>query len=423
MRHLRYIDAELHMEGVALGGLAERFQTPLYVYSESQLEENFRRIDAAFGDYPHSICYAVKANSNLHLLRLLAGLGAGADVVSGGELWLAWQAGISAEQIVFAGVGKRDEEIEAAVRSGVRGLHVESEMELQATAEIAARIGKTARVALRINPNIDIHGHPYISTGRRHDKFGIELEELPRLFQYCREQKSLRLVGLHCHVGSQIADVQAYAAVAQKLAELAKQAQEAGHRLEYLDVGGGLGIDYESGGPAAAQKETDPGEFALDPQQVAEAVLQFLRPTGLPLIFEPGRAIAASAGILLTRVLYRKASGGKQFLIVDAGMNDLIRPSLYGAYHAIVPVTRRQAGEETVDIVGPICESGDFFARDRQLQRVDRGDLLAVCTAGAYGFTLASNYNARPLPAEVAVRGDHARLIRPRQRLEALLPQ
>ena len=419
MQQLQYRKAQLFFEHVHLDALAAAYGTPLYVYSETALRDNFRRIESAFSRHPHSICYALKANSNPELLRLLGGLGAGADVVSLGELRLALDAGILPEKIVFAGVGKRDDEIEAALQAGIAGLNVESEMELQAIGEIAARLGKPAPVSLRVNPDIDIHGHPYIPTGRNQDKFGIEKARVLELLGQLRGDAHRRLVGLHAHIGSQIQEILPYRQLGKVMRDLARAALEMGHELAYIDVGGGLGVKYEHAiTPAADSRGED--DLAAEPQELATALLESLAELDLPIFFEPGRALVANTGLLLTRVLYLKETGGKQFVIVDAGMNELIRPSLYSAYHAVVPVQLRDGDRQTVDVVGPICESGDFLARDRELPPVQRGDLLAVLTAGAYGFTLSSNYNARPRPAEVLVSGDAHRVIRSRQGLENL---
>ncbi len=419
MQHFYYAGSRLHCEDVPLAEVAARLATPFYLYSRRTYRENFLEIDAAFGRHPHRICYALKANSNPHVLRDFAELGAGADVVSVGELQLALQAGIAADRIVFAGVGKRDDEIIAGLQAGIRGFNVESEAELEVINELARQQNCVAPVALRVNPNIDIHGHPYIATGRDADKFGIELPRARALLTELKTFSHVRLVGLHMHIGSQITETAPFAAVGRTMAELAQQALAAGHRLEYLDVGGGLGVLYENAVTLATETAPTAG-LALAPAQVAELLLAPLRPFDCEIVFEPGRALVATSGVLITRVLYVKAAQGKKFLVVDAGMSDLIRPSLYQAHHQIVPLRLTAAAVETYDVVGPICESGDFLAKARNLPAVQRGDLLAVMTAGAYGFSLSSNYNARPRPAEVIIDGGEILISRPRESLEEI---
>lgn len=419
MQQAEYQQDELYIEEVSARELAGKYSTPLYVYSQAQLLDNYRRIQEAFAQNNVLICYALKANANPEILRLLAERGAGADVVSLGELQLALRAGIPPEKIVFAGVGKRDDEIVAAMDAGILGLNVESEMELAVINELAAQLAKQAPVSLRVNPDIDIHGHPYISTGRHQDKFGMEIGIIEKLLHALQENPHCRLVGLHAHLGSQIREIAPYRKLSRVMRELYEKAQACGHVLEFIDIGGGLGIDYQR---VLRLEENGQGmdAFAMQPQKVAEAVLADLKDVPVTIIFEPGRALTANAGLLLTRVLYLKHTGGKTFVIVDAGMSDLLRPSLYQAYHEIVPARLRAGAATEVDVVGPICESGDFFARERSLPPVQRGDTLAVMTAGAYGFTLASNYNARPRPAEVLVSGNRHRVIRPRESLEKL---
>lgn len=419
MKYLEYAGRTLYFQNVALTELAQEFGTPLYVYSETALRENYQRIDRAFQKHPHIICFALKANSNPVLLNNLAGLGAGADVVSGGELRLALDAGIPPEKIVFAGVGKRDEEIVTALQAGIKGLNVESEMELEVIDELAGKTGRQAPVSLRINPNIDIHGHPYISTGRHHDKFGIAIDSVRRLLSNFLRFKNCKLVGLHAHLGSQVTEIVPFVELGKIMKNLAKEALSNGHTLRYLDIGGGIGVDYKK----TIEMRTDSkgeDDFAVDPELVAGELLASLGVLDLQLVIEPGRALLANAGVLLTQVLYKKDTAGKKFIVVDAGMSDLIRPSLYQAYHAIVPVELRNSETVIADIVGPICESGDFLARDRELPSVERGNVLAVLTAGAYGFSLSSNYNARPRPAEILISGKDYRVIRERQKIENL---
>jgi len=422
MHYFTYRDNQLFCEDLPIVEAAAQFGTPLYLYSRRTYRESFQLIDHAFAAQAHQICFALKANSNPFILRDFAGLGGGADVVSGGELKLALQAGIPASRIVFAGVGKRDDEIIAGLEAGIRGFNVESEEELGVINDSAARLEKIAPIALRVNPDIDIHGHPYISTGRAADKFGIELKRARGLLQELRELRNVKLAGLHAHLGSQITEAWPFAQIGAVLAELAHEAHRAGHRLDYIDVGGGLGVIYAPAIKVAAETSPAP-DMALSPYELAEKLLPPLTrdlSQDCTIILEPGRALVAGCGILVTQVLYIKMTRGKFFVVVDAGMNDLIRPSLYSAYHQIVPVVQRPGEWQNGEVVGPICESGDFLAKDRELPPVQRGDWLAVMTAGAYGFSLSSNYNARPRPAEVIVDGATPHLSRPRQSLEAL---
>ena len=419
MTFLHYKQSVLHFEQVDLQTVAEQYGTPAYVYSEQALKEHFSRIDQAFRRKDHLICYALKANSHPQIIRCFAELGAGADVVSVGELELALRAGISPQKIVFAGVGKREDELEAALEAGILGINVESVMELEVLEALSRKRGTKAPVSLRINPDIDIHGHPYITTGRHQDKFGIDRSLVPGLMESIARSDSLELVGLHAHIGSQIDKLAPYRELGKAMRELAATAGNAGHRLTYIDVGGGLGVRYQGildPSPEAASEDT----FALDVQQVAEALLASLADLPVTLIFEPGRALVAGAGLLLTKVVYIKRSGDRTFVIVDAGMTDLIRPALYNAYHEIVPVKLRPGKRQMADVVGPVCESGDFLGRNRMLPPIERGDVLAVLSAGAYGYVLASNYNARPKPAEILISGNRHRVIRKRQSLQEL---
>lgn len=422
MHYFTYRQRQLFCEDVAAAEAAARYGTPLYLYSRRTYRENFELIDRAFASRLHQICFALKANSNPQLLRDFAALGCGADVVSGGELQLALQAGIPGQRIVFAGVGKRDDEIISGLKAGIRGFNVESEAELAVIDALAGAHQKIAPVSLRLNPDIDIHGHPYISTGRAADKFGIEIARVKKLFADIGSFAHVRLVGLHAHLGSQITELWPFAQIGEVLSELAREAQIAGHHLDYIDVGGGLGANYD---PAILVAEnTGPAlDLALPPEEIANALLPALTrhlSNECTVIFEPGRALVAGCGILVTQVLYTKTTRGKFFIVVDAGMNDLLRPSLYGAYHQIVPVSQRPGEWQPGDVVGPICESGDFLAKDRSLPPVQRGDWLAIMTAGAYGFSLSSNYNARPRPAEVVIDGATMLLTRPRQTLETV---
>ena len=419
MVHFHYSYSELHCESLPIASIAKAVETPFYLYSRQTYRENFNDINKAFSQRDHLICYALKANSNPNILHDLAQMGAGADVVSIGELYLAQKAGISADRIVFAGVGKRDDEIKAALTAGIRGFNVESESELQVIDQLANKCGTIAPISLRVNPNIDIHGHPYISTGRHADKFGIELDSVIELLQSIRKLRSVKLVGLHSHIGSQIVETAPFEKVGEFMARLAKQAADEGHELDYLDLGGGLGVNYKNAIPLAPDTAPTNG-LAIDPQLIAQKLLTPLDFFSGTVIFEPGRALVANCGVLVTRVLHIKESQGKRFVIVDGGMSDLIRPSLYNAYHQIAPVKFQASALQKCDVVGPICESGDFLGKDCELPSVQRGDLLTVFTTGAYGFTLASNYNARPRPAEVIIDHDQIILTRPRQKLEEI---
>lgn len=421
MDQFRYQEHELFCEDVALTELAEEFGTPLYVYSRSQILRNYRAVDAPLADIDHLVCYALKANSNHSLLKLLAAEGAGADVVSGGELHLALDAGFAPEKITFAGVGKRDDEIEFAINTGVASISAESSQELQVISLLALRLGKTARVSVRVNPDIDAQSHPYITTGLRQNKFGIPSEQVLEVFKYAATLPQVEIKGVHAHIGSQITKVEPFAEAAKSLVETVKLLRDAGFAISHIDLGGGFGIQYVN----VVAREGLPleTELAAPPplHHFVEAVLPALRESQCTVWLEPGRSIAANAGVLLTKVLYVKENGTKKFVVVDAGMNDLLRPSLYGAYHQIVPLNLTTYEHEKVDVVGPICETGDFLARDRVLSKVKRDDYLAVMTAGAYGFSLASNYNARFRPAEILVNGDKVRIIRERETIDDLM--
>jgi diaminopimelate decarboxylase len=410
-RNVKHSDSSaLHCDEVSLAGLAERFGTPLYVYSASTIRERMRAFDRAFGKVPHTVCYSVKANSNLSILRLLASMSCGFDVVSGGELERVLRVSRSAaKKIVFSGVGKTPDEMRAALKADVLLFNVESESELSALAECSTR-AKKARIALRVNPDVPAETHPYISTGLHQHKFGIPIEDARRLYARASEIKSLEIAGVSVHIGSQITDVKPFAATMERVAELTRALRKDGHTIKYVDAGGGLGIAYEN------QSLPD---FAEQVASYADALLKPLRNLKVHLLLEPGRCIVGPTGALLTRLLYKKTNGAKRFLVVDAAMNDLLRPSLYHAYHEIVPVLLSdQSGRsvyETVDVVGPICETGDFFARDRDLPIMREDDLLALLDTGAYGMVLASNYNTRPRPAEVLINGKSVKVIRQRE--------
>jgi diaminopimelate decarboxylase len=407
-------DSVLYCDDLPLPKLAERYGTPLYVYSATAIRERLAAVENAFRDVPHTICYSVKANSNVSILRLLARQGCGFDVVSGGELERVLAADRrAAKKIVFSGVGKSRDEMVAALKAGILLFNVEGESELLALTECATRLRTVARVALRVNPDVAADTHPYISTGLLKHKFGVPIGSARALYAKAAGVRYLKVAGVSVHIGSQITDVAPFAEAVARVADFVRELRADGHRVDYVDTGGGLGIAYQ-----------EPGlEFAEYVARYARAVTNPLRGLNVHLLLEPGRAIVGPAGVLVTSVLYRKENEGKRFLVVDAAMNDLIRPTLYGAYHEIVPVVRSgksAAKVEIVDVVGPVCESGDFFARDRELRRVEEGDLLAILDAGAYGMVLASNYNTRPRPAELLVSGKSVKVIRRREKVREL---
>ncbi len=421
MNYITYKENALTCEDIPLKELAEEYGTPLYVYSKNQITENYRSLRGALGETNHLVCYALKANANHSILKLLAAEGAGADVVSAGELYLALKAGFLQDKIVFAGVGKREDEIEYALKQNILSFNVESTEELQMISRSAIRLGTKARISLRINPDIDAQSHPYITTGLQSTKFGIEASKTFEVFQYAASLSSLELIGIHTHIGSQITKVEPFIATANYVVGLVGKLREAGIHLTHIDFGGGFGVQYIG----AISHEALPQEEGADmsvpsPAEFLTAVLPILRSADCSIWIEPGRSIIANAGILVTRVISVKENSVKKFVIVDGGMNDLIRPSFYQAYHQIVPISIDTYEHEKVDVVGPICESSDFFARERLLAKVKTGDYLAVLTTGAYGFVLSSNYNGRPRPAEILVNGDRVRIIRPRQTLEEL---
>jgi diaminopimelate decarboxylase len=410
--------AELYCDEVPVSQLAKKFGTPLYLYSASTIRERVRVFERAFQKAEHSICYSVKANSTLSLLRVLARLGCGFDVVSGGELERVRAAAPkAAKRVVFSGVGKTREELRTALRAGILLFNLESESELEALGECAAELRKRPRVALRVNPDVAAETHPYISTGLQQHKFGVPMGEVRGLYARAASTGYLEVAGVSVHIGSQITDVSAFAATAERIAQLIRELCQDGHQIRFVDVGGGLGIDYE-------HPDAGLGRFKAQVKAYAEALLAPLRKLKLHLLLEPGRSIVGPAGALITSVVYRKTNGSKRFVIVDAAMNDLIRPALYRVSHEIVPVCLGGSGEqETVDVVGPVCETGDFFARDYELPVAEEGELLAILDAGAYGMALASNYNTRPRAAEVMVDGKSVKLIRRRETLKDLLAQ
>lgn len=403
----------LHCDRIPLSRLAERFGTPLYVYSATAIRSRVEDFERAFRSVPHTVCYSVKANSNLAILRLLARMNCGFDVVSGGELERVLRANrTAAKKVVFSGVGKTREEMRAALKADIFLFNVESESELSALAECAAKLKKAAAIALRVNPDVPAETHPYISTGLHQHKFGIPVGEALRVYGEAAKSKNLKVAGVSVHIGSQITDVSTFGEAMERVADLVRTLRARGHPIKYVDTGGGLGIDYEH------KDDCEPADQAAE---YANAILGALRGLDVHLLLEPGRWIVGPAGVLITRVLYRKTNDGKKFLVVDAAMNDLLRPALYSAYHKIVPVQRENEPIEKVDVVGPVCETGDFFARDRELPVVQEGDLLAIMDTGAYGTVLASNYNTRPRPAEVLVDGKSVKVIRRRERMADLL--
>lgn len=413
-RLLRGTVYELHTESLSLRRLATRFGTPLYVYSAATIRQRYRTFDEAFRAVPHTICYSVKANSNLSILRMLADLGSGFDIVSGGELQRVLAVDKkAAANVVFSGVGKQADEVDLALRSGILMFNVESASELELLAARAAHLRKEANFAVRVNPDVAANTHPYISTGLHEHKFGVPWRDAAELYRQGAGNQHLRAAGVSVHIGSQIDDIDAFGEALQRVAVLVRSLRAEGHEIRYVDAGGGLAIPYSN--------DADE-DFAAESQRYATAIMQPLRGPDMHLLLEPGRAIVGPAGVLVARVVYRKRNNGKQFVIVDAAMNDLIRPSLYNAYHEIVPVVRSGKGQtETMDMVGPVCESGDFFARGREISRVEEGDLVAILDAGAYGMSLASNYNTRPRAAEVLVDGKRAKLIRKRESVDDLL--
>ena len=428
MHSFHYQHGSLHCEDVNLERVAEEFGTPLYVYSAGTILDHYRRLDSALSEIDHLICYAVKANSNRAVLNLLSREGAGFDIVSGGELFRVLAAGGDPQKCTFAGVGKSQEEIEYALDQRVLSFNVESEAELAAIDRVARSKGVQAPIALRVNPDVDAGTHRYISTGRSENKFGIALDRVHEIYEQAARMPNIAIRGVQMHIGSQITDVAPFAEAIAKVTPLLLKLKER-FALEFFSVGGGIGIVYESSfasGSGDWWSEKDRVRattiLPITIHDYAAAILPLLRGLGVRILLEPGRLLVGNAGVLLTRVRYLKPAEHKKFVIVDAGMNDLIRPALYQSYHEIVPVREAQDdAREEVDVVGPVCESGDFFAQDRSLPEMKEGDLLALMSAGAYGFVMASTYNSRPLPAEVLVQGESSSLIRRRQTIEDLV--
>ncbi len=405
-----YIDVRdntLYLEGVSLKELAKEFGTPLYVYSASFIKDRIRAYREAF---PGSlVCYAVKSNFNPEIIKAASDEGAGADIVSGGELYAALKAGVPADRIVYAGVGKTVKELEDAIEQEILMFNVESRMELEVLNDIASKLGRKARVAIRVNPDVDPKTHPYISTGMKKSKFGIDINRAVEEYVYASKFPNLEVVGIHCHIGSQLLDISPYAEAVEKVVRLYEKLGKEGIEIRYLDIGGGLGIKYK------------PEDVEPTPYELAQLILPLLEGVEAQLILEPGRSITGNAGILLTQVQFLKDKEIKHFIIVDAGMNDLVRPAIYDAYHHVVPVESKGRSYIIADIVGPICETGDFLAKDRRIENLDRGDYIAVLSAGAYGFAMSSHYNVRPRAAEVLVeRGDY-RVIRERETYDYIL--
>ncbi len=408
MHYFNYQGNELYCEGVPVEKIAAEVGTPFYLYSASTIIRHYTVFTEAFADVDHLVCYSIKANSNLAVLKLLADLGAGADIVSGGELFRALRAGISPDKIVFSGVGKKDEEIRFALESDILMFNVESTSELSALSRVAKDMGSTAQVALRVNPDVDPKTHPYISTGMKNNKFGIPSTEALSIYRQAVKMDHIQVVGADCHIGSQITSSAPFGEAVTKLMELVSVLDREGIEIRYIDVGGGLGIVYGEEAPPL-------------PSDYADTILDAVGDTDKTLIFEPGRVIVGNAGILVTRVLYNKKTAEKNFIIVDAAMNDLIRPSLYDAYQEVRPVSRTEREEIVADVVGPVCESTDYLARDHKMSVVAEGELLAVMSSGAYGFPMSSQYNSRPRAPEVMARDDRFEVVRTRETFDDLV--
>jgi len=407
MDSFSYKNGELFCENTPVSKIVEEVGSPLYIYSSETLENHFNAVDKAFEAFEHLISFAVKANSNIAVLKTLADMGCGMDIVSGGELYRARKAGVEPKKIVYAGVGKKEDEIRYALDEGILQFNVESRQELEKINEVALQMGKKAPIALRVNPDVDPKTHPYISTGLKKNKFGISVEDAVCEYQAAANMSNISVVGVHCHIGSQITEIKPFVDSFLIIKNLVNELSESGINIENIDIGGGLGITYEDESPPSLDTFSE--------------ALKCFDGLGCRLIMEPGRVIAGNAGILVSRVLYLKKTELKNFVVVDAAMNDLLRPSLYGSYHNVVPVLEGQTEKNTVDVVGPICETGDFIAKDRELPLVVPGDLLAVKSAGAYGFTMSSTYNSRPRVAEVMVNGGKYEIIRERDSYEDLM--
>jgi len=421
MHDFRYVGNKLFCEGVSVDALAEKFGTPLYVYSQHTLTDHFQKLDTALAPLDHLICFAMKANSNLSVMRTLANLGSGFDVVSAGELQRVIAAGGDPRKCVFAGVAKSAAEIEFALRKGIYCFNVESEPEIARINQMAARLKKVAPIAVRVNPNIEAHTHAKITTGTYENKFGIAFENVEAVYARASKLKNIRLRGFQMHIGSQLTQVSPFEQAVKKVLPLVKKLA-AKHGLEFFSPGGGLGIIYNPAlaSGAASWWQSPAAKGILTPASYAARLLPLLQSLGLKILIEPGRFIVGNAGILVTRVEYVKRTGKKNFVIVDAAMNDLIRPAFYDSYHEIVPLTKKGGAKVSSDVVGGICESGDYFCKDRPLAKVGAGDRLALLSAGAYGFVMASNYNTRPLAAEILVHGKKFAVARTRQPVAAI---
>jgi len=408
MHHFQYIDNELFCEDVSVSDVAHKVGTPFYLYSHATLRQHFRAFDDAFADIKHMTCFSMKSNSNLAVLKLFALEGGGVDIVSGGELYRALKAGIAPAKIVYSGVGKRVEDLEYGLESGICMFNIESTQEIVKLNEVAGRLGKKARIAIRVNPDVDPKTHPYISTGLKENKFGIDINEAPERYAMAAVLGNLEVSGVSCHIGSQLTEVSPFVDALKKIKGLISKLEESGIQIKSLDLGGGLGITYE--------KEEPP-----HPREYADAIKRELGTVDLTLIFEPGRVITGNAGILVTAVVYTKSAADKTFFIVDAAMNDLMRPSLYNSYHEILPVKSSGRPKVKADVVGPICESGDFFAKAREIEAFESEELMAIMSAGAYGFSMSSSYNSRPRVCEVMVKGDRFYTIRARETYKDLI--
>ena len=408
MHDFQYKKDELYCEDIPISTIADSVGTPFYLYSHNTLLNHFKVFDSAFSSVQHLVCFSVKANSNIAVLKTFINQGGGVDIVSGGELFRALIAGADPKKIVYSGVGKRVDEIEFALQTDILMFNIESTQELKLIDSVAGKLGNRARISFRINPDIDPKTHPYISTGLKKNKFGIDIKKSLEEYRHAKRLKHIDIVGVDCHIGSQITDVVPFIDALKRIKELIFELQKEGISINYLDLGGGLGITYE--------EETPP-----HPNIYAQAIIKEVSDLNCMLILEPGRVIVGNAGILVTKALYTKKSEEKNFVIVDAGMNDLTRPTLYGSFQGVQPVKLTKKGEFVADLVGPICESGDFLAKDRKMPQFERGDLVAVMSAGAYGFTMSSNYNSRPRIPEVMVAGDKFYIIREREEYDDLI--
>lgn len=423
MHSFQYSNGSLHCENVSLSALAEEHGTPLYVYSAGTFRDHYTKLDQAFSSIDHEVAYAVKANSNLSVLKLLSDLGSGFDIVSGGELYRVIKAGGDPSKCTFAGVGKTRAEIEYALQQGIYSINVESEEEAAFISQVAGELNLVAPIAFRVNPNVDAKTHKYISTGKSENKFGIDFDFITEAYARASKLPNLKLKGLQMHIGSQLTSVAPFVEAVNKVAPLAAQLK-ADYGIEFFSIGGGIGIVYdqalESGSREWWESQSDESR-PLTPREYAEAIIPVLEPLGLKILLEPGRFIAGNAGVLLTRCLYEKKGTTKTFKVVDSGMHQLIRPALYEGFHEIVPVAEPSGDKEIVDVVGPICESGDFFCQNREVSSFQPGDLIALLSAGAYGMVMASTYNSHPLPAEILVDGSESKVVKRRQTLDELL--